>query len=72
MYNYEATTLPGREPARHITQGGVRDEREARAHLARALVSAGLHERVAAHIASTAEQVFTDFPEYGVTARVYS
>lgn len=70
MFCFEAATLPTRAGSGvTIASGSAPDEKTARSGLAQGL--AHVSPRVAVHMASKAEQVFTDFPEFGITVRVW-
>lgn len=71
MYTFEVATLPTRfRKAKGVARGTADNSDHARAAMVRAL-SSKMPPTAAKTIASQAESVWTDFPEYGVMARVF-
>lgn len=70
MYRFEAATLPTNAGSGvTIASGSAPNERAARSGLERGL--AHIAPSVASQVAAQAERVFTDFPEFGITVRVF-
>lgn len=72
MFQYAATTLPTRAnpKATPIAHGSASSLSEARNLLSRALMSAGIHGNMAVRAANGAHNVWTDFPEAGITVYI--
>lgn len=73
MFYYEATTLPTRANpnARPLVSGRASNSGEARNLLARSLQGTGIAAQLATNIANNTQGTWSDFPEAGVTSRIY-